>query len=246
MISEPPIRSLPIIARLIKGTVTSAIIGAGRMRKTSARNTASAISGVSGATSVTATARDIPVGQPLSPKEMEAWRDFFHKTFGTWPEAHWIVGGRRFSPWHQGIDSFNPFVASLLSKGGGLLPLYVLHLVAQQPRYGNEIMDLLAGARMGSGFPTRARSIRCWLAGARGVHQGRVGRSRQAHGARIYHYSSGQDEVTRIKTIVSPKVEETVTILQELLTDLQGQSSELRRARPRRANSAPMDKEIPT
>ena len=87
---------------------------------------------------------DVSGGQILSPKEMDAWREFFHKSFGNWPEEHWIFGGRRFSPWHQGMDSFNPFVASLLSKGGGLLPLYVLHLVAQKPRYGNEIMDLLA------------------------------------------------------------------------------------------------------
>jgi hypothetical protein len=83
-------------------------------------------------------------GPVPSPAEIAALREFFHKSFGTWPEEHWIFGGRRFSPWHQGMDSFNPFVASLLSKGGGLLPLYVLHLVAQQPRYGNEIMDLLA------------------------------------------------------------------------------------------------------
>jgi hypothetical protein len=87
---------------------------------------------------------DIQIGQALSPEEMQAWREFFHKTFGNWPEEHWIFGGRRFSPWHQGIDSFNPFVANLLSKGGGLLPLYVLHLIAWQSRYGNEIMDLLA------------------------------------------------------------------------------------------------------
>ena len=62
---------------------------------------------------------DIQIGQALSPEEMEAWKEFFHKTFGTWPEEHWIFGGRRFSPWHQGMDSFNPFIATLLSKGGG-------------------------------------------------------------------------------------------------------------------------------
>ena len=39
------------------------------------------------------------------------------------------------------MDNFNPFVASLLSKGGGLLPLLVLVLLEQQPRYGNELME---------------------------------------------------------------------------------------------------------
>ena len=35
---------------------------------------------------------------------------------------------------------FNPFVAIVMSKGGGLLSLYVLHLLAEKPRYGNDIM----------------------------------------------------------------------------------------------------------
>ena len=73
----------------------------------------------------------------------KAWRQFFHDFTGAWPEQHWALGGRRFRPWHQGVDNFNPFVASLLSKGGGLLPLLVLVLLEQQPRYGNELMELI-------------------------------------------------------------------------------------------------------
>jgi DNA-binding PadR family transcriptional regulator len=173
---------------------------------------------------------DIAIGQPLSPKEMEAWREFFHKTFGTWPEEHWIFGGRRFSPWHQGIDSFNPFVASLLSKGGGLLPLYVLHLVAQQPRYGNEIMDLLARrtngqwvANPGAIYPLLA------LLEREGFVKGEW-EDPDRRTVRVYAITpGGQAEVTRIKTIVASRVEETITILQELLADLQG---------------APADKEV--
>ena len=168
--------------------------------------------------------QQIPVGQPLSPKEMEAWREFFHKTFGTWPEEHWIFGGRRFSPWHQGIDSFNPFVASLLSKGGGLLPLYVLHLVAQQPRYGNEIMDLLA-TRTNGQWVSNPGAIYPLLAllEREGFIKGEW-EDPDKRTVRVYTITQrGQDEVTRISTIVSPKVEETITVLQELLTDLQGQ-----------------------
>ena len=81
---------------------------------------------------------------PPPPEVMRAWREILHGFMGAWPEHHWAFGGRRFRPWHQGVDSFNPFVSSLLSKGGGLLPLYVLHLLAEKPRYGNEIMSLLA------------------------------------------------------------------------------------------------------
>ena len=106
---------------------------------------------------------DRPGRRPPPPPPVEAaheWRKFFHDFTGAWPEEHWAFSGRRFSPWHQGQASFNPFVASILSKGGGLLPLYVLHLLSQKPRYGNEIMDLIAeqtagqwGANPGAIYP---------------------------------------------------------------------------------------------
>lgn len=167
---------------------------------------------------------DIPIGQPLSLTEMEAWRTFFRTTFGAWPEQHWIVGGRRFSPWHQGLDSFNPFVATLMSKGGGLLPLYVLHLIAQQPRYGNEIMDLLATrtngqwvANPGAIYPLLA------LLEREGFVTGEWA-DPERRTVRVYTITaSGREEVARIEAIVLPKVEETIAVLQELLTDLQDQ-----------------------
>jgi DNA-binding PadR family transcriptional regulator len=164
---------------------------------------------------------EIPTGQARSAKEIEEWREFFHKSFGNWPEEHWIFGGRRFSPWHQGMDSFNPFVANLLSKGGGLLPLYVLHLVAQKPRYGNEIMDLLAERTNGQ-----------WVSNPGAIYPLLTQLEREGfikgewedpdkRTIRVYTISpAGQEELSRIKTIVSPKLEETVKVLQELLQDL--------------------------
>ena len=163
-------------------------------------------------------------GQALSPKEMEAWREFFHQSFGTWPEDHWIFGGRRFSPWHQGMDTFNPFVANLLSKGGGLLPLYVLHLVAQQPRYGNEIMEILAERTNGQ-----------WVSNPGAIYPLLTLIERQGfiagewadpakRSVRIYTITeTGQAELARIKTIVTPKIEETVNVLEVLLKDFQAQ-----------------------
>lgn len=165
-------------------------------------------------------------GQPLSPKEMEAWREFFHQSFGTWPEDHWIFGGRRFSPWHQGMDTFNPFVANLLSKGGGLLPLYVLHLVAQQPRYGNEIMEILAERTNGQ-----------WVSNPGAIYPLLTLIEREGfiagewadpakRSVRIYAITeTGQAELTRIKTIVTPKIEETVNVLEALLQDFKVQPS---------------------
>jgi PadR family transcriptional regulator, regulatory protein PadR len=168
-------------------------------------------------------------GQALSPKEMEAWREFFHKTFSTWPEEHWIFGGRRFSPWHQGIDTFNPFVANLLSKGGGLLPLYVLHFVAQKPRYGNEIMDLLAQRTNGQlvANPGAIYPLLTLL-----EHEGFItGEWEDPDKRTIRVYSitaSGLEEVSRIKTIVLPKIAETVQVLQNFLEDLQDEPAESR------------------
>jgi DNA-binding PadR family transcriptional regulator len=165
---------------------------------------------------------DFPVGQALSPKEMEAWRGFFHQAFGTWPEEHWIFGGRRFSPWHQGIDTFNPFVATLLSKGGGLLPLYVLHLIAQQPRYGNEIMDLLA-ARTNGQWVSNPGAIYPLLTELEkeGFIDG-VWEDPDKRTVRVYTITpAGQSEVARIEMIVMPKLSETVEVLQAFLNDLQ-------------------------
>lgn len=171
--------------------------------------------------------KDIQIGQALSLKEMEAWRDFFNQTFGTWPEEHWIFGGRRFSPWHQGMDSFNPFVATLLSKGGGLLPLYVLHLISQKPRYGNEIMELLAERTNGQ-----------WVSNPGAIYplltllekenfiEGKW-EDPEKRTIRIYTITStGQAEVERIKMIVTPKLIETVQVLQEFTDDLQSKSME--------------------
>jgi DNA-binding PadR family transcriptional regulator len=169
---------------------------------------------------------DIPVGQALSPKEMEAWREFFHQTFGNWPEEHWIFGGRRFSPWHQGMDTFNPFVATLLSKGGGLLPLYVLHLIAQQPRYGNEIMDLLAERTNGQ-WVSNPGAIYPLLTQLEkeGFIEGKW-EDPDKRTVRIYTITTaGQAEVSRIEMIVMPKLTETVQVLQDLINDLQTENN---------------------
>lgn len=161
-------------------------------------------------------------GQPLSPAEMEAWREFFHQTFGTWPESHWIFGGRRFSPWHQGVDRFNPFVATLLSKGGGLLPLFVLHLISQKPRYGNEIMDLLAERTNGQWVSNPGAIYPLLgLLEKEGFIRGKW-EDPEKRTIRIYEITpAGQEELSRIEMIVLPKLIETSQLLQSLISDLQ-------------------------
>jgi DNA-binding PadR family transcriptional regulator len=169
---------------------------------------------------------ELPLGQALSPKEMEAWREFFNQTFGTWPENHWIFGGRRFSPWHQGMDTFNPFVATLLSKGGGLLPLYVLHLIAQQPRYGNEIMELLAERTNGQWVSNPGAIYPLLtLLEKEGFMEGKWD-DPEKRTVRMYTITpAGQAEVSRIEMIVMPKLTETLQVLQEFINDLQAESA---------------------
>lgn len=164
----------------------------------------------------------LQAGRALSPKEMEAWREFFQKTFGTWPEDHWIFGGRRFSPWNQGIDQFNPFISTLLSKGGGLLPLYVLHLISQKPRYGNEIMDLISEqtsgtwvANPGAIYPLLT------LLEKEGFIEGQW-EDPDKRSIRIYTITQkGNEEVSRIAMIIMPKLVETQTLVQILIENMQ-------------------------
>ena len=104
----------------------------------------------------------------------------------------------------------------------------MLHLVAQQPRYGNAIYPLLAllereGFIKGAWEDPDKRTVRVYTITSR-----------------------GHDEVTRINTIVSPKLEETITILQELLSDLQSPSSDTPASITAGGeDSAPIDTEIP-
>lgn len=43
-------------------------------------------------------------------------RAFFHNFMEVWPEEHCVFSGRRFNPWHHGVDTLNPFVSNLLSR----------------------------------------------------------------------------------------------------------------------------------
>lgn len=166
---------------------------------------------------------------PPFPHRMMArhWREFFHDFMGTWPENHWALGGRRFSPWRQGMDAFNPLLAGLMSMGGGLLPLYVLHLLSQKPRYGNEMMDLITERTSGQ-----------WVANPGAIYPlmtmleendlvtGKWEDPRKRT-VRIYQLTdAGEQELARLKAIVTPKLREAIAILQRLAQDLNGHGEE--------------------
>ena len=155
------------------------------------------------------------------------WREFFHDFMGTWPEEHWAFGGRRFSPWRQGMDHFNPFVASMLSKGGGLLPLYVMQLLSEGSRYGNEIMELIT-ERTGGQWVANPGAIYPLMTvlEEQGLITGEWEDPRKRT-VRIYRLTEdGESELTRLKAIVQPKLEEAIEVLQNIAHDLNGDESE--------------------
>jgi PadR family transcriptional regulator PadR len=155
------------------------------------------------------------------------WRQFFHDFMGTWPEHHWAVGGRRFSPWVQGDVEFNPFLASVLSKGGGLLPILILNFLDSKPLYGNEIMELISQRTGGQ-----------WLANPGAVYP--LLTVLEGHGLvqsewedpfkrtkRFYYLTeNGSYELDRLKSIMRPRLKEAIRSLIALFDDLSDEVEE--------------------
>lgn len=153
------------------------------------------------------------------------WEAHFADHLGMPPQKHWLFGGRRFKPWFSrrwGPPAlFNPFVAELLSKGGGLLPLYVLHLLAQKPRYGNDIMRAI-GERTHGRWASNPGAVYPLLNAMedRGLVEGDW-EDADKRTRRIYRLTpEGQDEYERLKDVMRPKLEEAINVLRDLYDDL--------------------------
>ena len=160
-----------------------------------------------------------------------AWRSHFSEFLGVPPEKHWLFGGRRFKPWASGRwgppGLFNPFVAEMLSKGGGLLSIYVLHLLAEKPRYGNDIMREIEertqgrwGANPGAIYPLLTAMEDSGL--VVGEWQDPDKRTR-----RIYRLTpQGHQELARLKEVMRPKLEEAISVLKDFYDDLSTEEEE--------------------
>lgn len=155
-----------------------------------------------------------------------AWRDHFANFLGTPPEEHWLFGGRRFKPWATGKwgppGRYNPFIADLMSKGGGLLPLFVLHLLFEKPRYGNDIMREIGertqgrwGSNPGAIYPLLNLMEEGGL--VTGEWEDPHKRTR-----RIYRLTdAGKRDLERLKEVMRPKLEEAINILRDLFDELE-------------------------
>ena len=158
---------------------------------------------------------DLDEGMP----DEAVWGEHVRRCLGHEPREHWFFGGRRFMAWWAGHEptSANPLVALVLSRGGGLLPLYVLHLVALSPRHGNDIMREL-GQRSHGTWASNPGAIYPLLRfmERRGLLEGEweepTKRTR-----RIYHLTeAGREEYAHLKELMKPGLREALQVMQEL------------------------------
>ena len=156
----------------------------------------------------------------------QAWEEHFTDHLGMPPNEHWLFGGRRFKPWFSRRWGppvvFNPFVAELLSKGGGLLPLYVLHLLAQRPRYGNDIMRAIEERTEGR-WVSNPGAVYPLLNALEdggfvvGDWEDEARRTRRNYRLTL----EGQTEYERLKQVMRPILEEAISVLRKLDNDLE-------------------------
>jgi DNA-binding PadR family transcriptional regulator len=141
---------------------------------------------------------------------------------------HWFFGSRRFAAWcfPEGIGRANPFVGLMLSKGGGVLPLIVMHMIAQGHRYGNDIMREIGertrgtwAANPGAVYPLLRLLERQGLVTAE--WEDVTKRTR-----RMYQLTeAGRQEYVTLKDLVEPGLHEAVQIMMELFAELYPEQS---------------------
>ncbi len=161
-------------------------------------------------------------------EEREKWLRFMRERFGSTMGQHWFFQGRRFhggrfGEW--GPYRANPILSQLLSKGGGILPIYVLHLLSKRASYGNDLMKALEerteGAWVGNPgaiYPLLNAMEEAGL--VEGYWEDPIKRSR-----RFYRLTKqGQEELATLKEAMAPMLRASIDILQKLMDDLYGEN----------------------
>ena len=154
----------------------------------------------------------------------EAWRDHLKRVFGVEPEEHWFLRGRRYRGFWEGPlqqAGSNPFLGLLLSRGGGLLPVLVLHLLAQGPRYGNEIMSEIEEQTQG-GWASNPGAIYPLLAllENEGLIEGSWEAPQKRH-RRFYTLTpQGEQELGRLKELLHGGLLNTLQVLKHIVEEL--------------------------
>ena len=174
-----------------------------------------------------------------SPEECRrAWREHVHQHLGMDPHDHWFFAGRRFLSWLAagGPGHANPWVGLVLSKGGGLLPLLVLHLVSQGFLYGNDIMRELEersrgtwASNPGAIYPLLRLLERQGL--LRGEWENPSKRTR-----RMYRLTDqGREECVHLKDLMRPGLQEALGVMEALYDELYPES-DMKNGEPTRSS----------
>jgi PadR family transcriptional regulator, regulatory protein PadR len=148
-----------------------------------------------------------------------SWRDRVQEDLGHEPGDHGVFGGRRFAAWWGpvGARRVNPLVALFLSRGGGLLPLLVLHFLSRSPRYGNDIMRELEQFTGGAWVsnPGAIYPLLRWM-----EHRGLVTgewEDPDRRTRRIYTLTeSGHREYARARELMKPGFREALGVIQSV------------------------------
>ncbi|OGO18392.1 MAG: hypothetical protein A2Z14_15480 [Chloroflexi bacterium RBG_16_48_8] len=110
----------------------------------------------------------------------------------------------------------------MMSKGGRLLSLYVLHLLAEKPRYGNDIMREIEdrthgrwGSNPGAIYPLlTAMEERGFVESAWEDPDKRT--------RRTYRLTQvGQQELNRLKEVFRPQLGEAISVMRRVCADLE-------------------------
>ncbi len=154
------------------------------------------------------------------------WRKHVREIIEEEPQEHWLFRGRRFAGWWAGPGRINPLVGLILSRGGGVLPVLVLHLLAQRPRYGNDIMREIQtrsrgtwASNPGAIYPLLRQLERQGLVSGEWEHE--VKRTR-----RIYQLTDeGKQEYAHLKELMRPELREAVEVMRQLFEELYAENT---------------------
>ncbi len=154
------------------------------------------------------------------PHLQRAWREQFEANYGKNVQDHWVFSGRRFRHLRHNAQT-NPFVGSLLSRGGGLLALYALHLLNEAPRHGNELMREIEHRTAGSwssnpGAMYPLLSIMEEKDLVTSQWEDADKRTR-----RIYQITTaGTEELVRLRRVLRPRLMEAIEVLNTIFDDI--------------------------
>ncbi len=137
-----------------------------------------------------------------------------------WQE-HWLLGGRRFHHWAEGDEEANPLLAAMMSRGGGLLSLYALHLLAEHPRHGNDLMKEIERRTMG-GWTSNPGAVYPLLSNMESNGFVLSNWEEPAKRTRrIYQITDGgREELDRLRQMLRPKLMDTIDVLHDIYDDL--------------------------